>query len=514
VRKKAFRGLLLNRLTAVLLPCLALILAVEAGVRLYFLAKSPRTPEAVFEIFVLGESSAAGWPYGRAVAFPNIAALLFDGQVNGRPVAVNNLAAPGALLHSQYLAFERAVRHRRRDRPGAVFVYAGHNDHRVSSEKSLGATLVRGLFARSMAFRHFLSARGRPLTEDARAFDLNLREVLDLAARSGLTAVVATAASDRRDVEPGVPVFRLARPEEREECLAFFAAGEALERAGRLDEAVRHYDGAAAGRPAWRGQLYFRRAECRRRLGDAAARDDYARAADEEAAGFRRATRAQNDVVRRLAAEFSAALVDAEAEFAARAPGGVPGHELFVDGHHPNEAGQVLLGGLFARALAGRLRLPPPAAAPPAETVFASLGYGRNDRLRQALATGGWFLAMAVETVLPARRLGSADRWYRRASEVSAESPQAWLGRALVSAADGWISDGGETDWLKARGFLNGTAGERPADDWRELYAKLRRWGAAEELVRNAERFNPPSAWRGPPERTSAPARPAPSSAS
>ena len=46
-----------------------------------------------FELYAVGASTTAGEPYGERLAFPTVAAAMFDGSISGRGILVQNLAS-------------------------------------------------------------------------------------------------------------------------------------------------------------------------------------------------------------------------------------------------------------------------------------------------------------------------------------------------------------------------------------------------------------------------------------
>ena len=81
-----------------------------------------------FDLYAVGDSTPGGAVYGRRLSFPFLVSRAFGGRVGELPIRLTVLAKPGDLIEGQRQAFERTLLCRNAARPGAVLVYAGHND--------------------------------------------------------------------------------------------------------------------------------------------------------------------------------------------------------------------------------------------------------------------------------------------------------------------------------------------------------------------------------------------------
>ncbi len=82
-------------------------------------------PEGVFRIFVLGGSSAQGFPFQGAHSFTGIAGALLNTKLQNGEVEVINLAA--SAMSSYYI--QEVSRHIWKYEPDLVLIYAGHNEY-------------------------------------------------------------------------------------------------------------------------------------------------------------------------------------------------------------------------------------------------------------------------------------------------------------------------------------------------------------------------------------------------
>lgn len=141
-------------------------------------------------------------------------------------------------------------------------------------------------------------------------------------------------------------------------------------------------------------------------------------------ASFGRATPAQRDHIRALAAERSLPLVDLEAAFAGRP-------DLFIDAQHPSMTGYLLLADAWARALGQTAPGPRDAAA-----AFAAFGCGPRCQAQALTEAGWWWLSTSVGQDPPERRLAAAKERFASALKLDRDLYGARLGLALASRPD------------------------------------------------------------------------------
>jgi hypothetical protein len=175
--------------------------------------------------------------------------------------------------------------------------------------------------AQDWAARRFLRPSGA--RERAARFEKGLRRILRAARTAGVPAVAATLAVNQRGLPPPGEL-PLDRPR-------FLAADLALAR-GRARDAADLLSAELAERSD-DAMTHYLRAKALDASGDAgSAAAEYGAAAELDDAVHCPPSRDAR--IRRVAAEEGASVADLEALFAARAAGGAPGWESFVDGVH------------------------------------------------------------------------------------------------------------------------------------------------------------------------------------
>lgn len=438
----ARRRLSLGRLLAfTIVVLLAAVVVVEAGYRAVLSVRTPADRQEAFDLYVLGGSSAFGEPWGRELGFgPRVAARL-GGAVGDRPIRVILLAEPGHSTLPQVELLRRTLRRRNPANPGAVLIYAGHNEH-------LGADDVVGwggpgsspwdprlwAMGRSILFGDVFLERARRfgshVLHGIAGYEWALRQAVQLTEDAGLTPVLSTVVSNEVAVEPSVFSTR-----PLPEVDALFAPARALESEQRWAEAEAAWSGVA-GEHALERIAAFRAAQMARRQGAF----DRAQALL-DAAHFRgpvehfgRARPEQNAIARALAREHDLPLVDAQARFRADHPQGLIGGPQFVDGHHPSQRGIGLLAEGFAEVLAASTdaELRGPRLSDAAWVASA----GSDDVWMEAwLRSAMWLFSTTPRHPLPELHLQLARQHLDRALAQDPDEPRALLLSALVQAA-------------------------------------------------------------------------------
>ena len=319
----------------------------------YFRAsKQPGT----FRVFVQGESSAAGFPYGLGASLAGVLDQRFERAFPSRDIEVISTAMAAVNSYAVLDFADEIIA----QRPDAIVIYVGHNEylgilgvgstfrlaaspqltrlalalrelrlyqwvHRLVRKLSPAAPPLTGstsdtLMARVAAEREIALGSSLYLAGLSQ-FRTNLSELLARYRTAKIPVFIGTLVSNERDQPPFVSL-----PSEGET-----SAQSHFER-GRLRESARDY---------------------------AAARAEYAAARDRDALRFR-APADMNVIVRELAQDYGATLVDTEAAFRAASHEGLIGESLLLEHVHPNLQGYFLLADTFFDAMTSR-SVPAPA---------------------------------------------------------------------------------------------------------------------------------------------------------
>ncbi len=323
--------------------------------------KSPGT----LRVFVQGESSAAGFPYGLGASLAGVLDQRLERAYPSREVEVISTAL-AAVNSYALLDFADEIL---AQRPDAVVIYVGHNEYLGvlgvgSSLRMAGSPSVTRAFLVLREWRLFQA----------------MAKLIGFTGQRG--AAPATAAADTL-------MARVAGERSIALDSGLFRRGEEQFRAN-LDALLAKYRGAGVpvfigtlvsnerdqpplavlagvpGDPAAASKLAYRNAQDVEAAGRFdVAREDYAWARDLDPLRFR-APGSFNSLVALSAKAHGATLVDAHARFVAASPNGLVGDTLLLEHVHPNLDGYALLAGAFFDALvASGLAGTPEAAVTP-----------------------------------------------------------------------------------------------------------------------------------------------------
>lgn len=393
--------------------------------------------ENAYELYAVGESTAEGWPYPRALSFPSLVADAFDGRLGGRPIAVLNLAHAGDTAYPQTLALRRALAGRNRENPAVVLIYIGHNE-RFGAGGSAALGVVERLVSPSLLLSELtlqLERRwGRQAPRDHETYAAFLREMIRASREAGAVPVLSTVVGNVRGVEPepvpGAP--------DGGEPLALYREAESRAARGNWPEARRLYWAALDASP-------------RRSFGRADSR--------------------QNGIIKEIARSASVPLVDSLKTFEDASAHGIPGDELFGDGNHPNLRGHLLLAKGFTAAVARIAHEAPGRALEHPDALLRAAGIGPAQLANAFVVNGVTMLTVSGGRPELPHRLALARVNFAAAAALEPKQAWAWLGLAVAGCdADArrdldWIFD----DFRNGRRACAGAAAlARALDELRE----------------------------------------------
>jgi len=354
-------------------------------------------PANGLRVFVVGESSVFGYPFGTDLAFSRFLGDRLVAAFPDHAIEVVNAGVPAiASWHVRRLVGAELVH----SHPAVLLTSPGHTAWIVpppAEGPSFAALRARSRLyqlatlaqARWRRWRHGpldmlrLQATRDPwgyARQRARGqLSLSRREERDLAARfaenlratvragqaAGARVVLATLAQNFRDFAPGASRHRPGMPPSARTRWAALAneavAGMDAGNWGAALAALRRARGLDS-RPAGAAYLRALCLDAVRSYGAARAAYRIASDLDEIPLGARESF---NAVIRRVAAETGAELVDVERELARMSPHGLVGSRFFLDHLHPSVEGHIAIARVLASALgvpAGDYDWPDPGA--------------------------------------------------------------------------------------------------------------------------------------------------------
>ena len=363
-----------------------------------FLAEKPSEG---FRIFVVGGSSAAGFPYGPNLAFSGVLERWLRPSLPGLTIEVVNAAVAGYSSRRVLITVREIAAHE----PDLLIVYSGHNEW---AERRYYSRLIdmdprlfrlrEGLFStRLFTVLSRLRPSGRPdagealtrLMEDERRefvemfavfsdradgrsyatpgeieqrdqlYHINLVEIVEAARGAGAQVLLMSLSQNFSDWRPGASGHREDLSEtQANDWQRLLESGRQARSRGDCAAALRHFD-RALSIDADHAQLHFEIAGCHRSGGDEIeAWRHYRRASDLDRIPHGAPTYF-NDLLHELAEQNELLWLDVDDLLRRDSGPGLVGNDLFVEFAHPNlRAHQLIAGALVTTLRASELPRP------------------------------------------------------------------------------------------------------------------------------------------------------------
>lgn len=388
-----------------------------------------RKPAGSFRIFVLGGSTARGYPYYNNGSFPSMLRVMLEKSFPNKYFEMVNLSMVAV---NSYTVLD--ILHRAWDyQPDLILIYSGHNEFYgalgVGSVEQLGLSrplvllylkanhykifqLVRNAamgfkkaigklsagkplqstLMEHMAGKKKIAYRGPLYRKAVEIFRHNLADIITDCRRHQTPLILGTLTSNVHDQFPFINAF--SSPEDSLRWQAIYHRARQMMRENQPDSAETLFQKCIAtdSLPA---AAYYQAA----RLAETAGKTDLAyrqfyRAKDMDALRFR-APEDFNGVIRALHRNSSFTLARVKARFEARSPHQIPGKNLFLEHLHPNLQGYFEMAKAFYQAILHSQIMGEPAhPLPPDSLLWPDLGLTRLDRevgkIRIQVLTSGW----------------------------------------------------------------------------------------------------------------------------
>ena len=309
-------------------------------------------PSNGYRIFVLGESSAAGFPYGNNITFTRILNRRLADAFPEKYVEVFNTALTAINTYTQLDFMDEILEHQ----PDAILIYAGHNEYYgalgVGSMESVGKYrwIVRASLALQnvrlyQLLRNTINTIGSKLTSNSTTTDdsdpsstlmerivgkknipfdsddyqrgieqfrENLTAIVEIAQKAGVRILISELISNIHGIEPFESVDDGVHPT----AISVFRKAQEYEKEGKYDDAKKAFIEAKE-----LDVLRFR--------------------APEEF----------NSVIHSVAVEHHVPVVPMMSYFESRSPHGIIGSELMHEHVHPNLSGYFLMADAFFESI-------------------------------------------------------------------------------------------------------------------------------------------------------------------
>lgn len=307
-----------------------------------------------FRVFIMGESSAAGYPFSPNGSFSRYIQKRLEVLYPGKTIEVVNIALTAINSYTLRDLFPGVIE----QKPDLVLIYTGHNEYYgalgVGSLESVGQyrffvnlLLKLNEYRTTQLLRNFISSltslfasenkteSGTLMSRMAKEqlieynsavfnagldqFEGNMRDIMEMAKEANVPVILGTLACNLKDQPP----FNPENIDDNKTASDIFREAESLLQKGSIDKA----------------------------------KELFILAKERDALRFR-ASEKINDIIRRLALEYGSSVVNVDSVFNENSPYKITGAELMVDHLHPTLAGYQLMGKAFFNTMLKNNKIP------------------------------------------------------------------------------------------------------------------------------------------------------------
>lgn len=348
-----------------------------------------RKPVNGYRVFVLGGSTANGYPYGSNLMFSRILQARLEAALPDKAVEVVNVSMAAINSYSLFDFFDEVLD----KEPDAILIYAGHNEY----YGALGAASMIN-FGRNRTFVLGYLKLGRLKTF------LAVRDlVFKLKSLAGKNEIAPTATlMERMVAKQSIPLNSVLYHEGvvqfKENMNAMLAKAGKKNIPVVLSDLVSNISGQAPfislDEPESAASAFQKAVAFKNSDKDDLAKKEFIKAKDLDALRFR-APSEFNAILHNLGAAYDAPVVAMDSVFQVHSPHGLVGDNLMVDHLHPNIKGYFLMAdAFFAKMINSGLIPKPDAPLPTNSQLRRTWGYSRLDSLCGVLSIdvlkGGW----------------------------------------------------------------------------------------------------------------------------
>jgi lysophospholipase L1-like esterase len=306
--------------------------------------------ENAFRVFVLGESSAAGWPYIPNASFPREIKRRLELLYPNNVIEVINCGVSAINTYTLRDLVPSIIK----EKPDLILVYTGHNEYygALGAASSVSQGHSRGLINFYLSLQRFRTTQlveniirgitglftnqnkeelqggetlmskmiGESLIplnsnlfkEGIKQFEGNMKDILEMFHDAKIPVIMGTLTSNLRDQKPFISMKGNNLPPAEQQ----YTEAQQKLRDGQIEEA----------------RILFLEAK------------------ELDALRFR-APQEINNIIIRLSHQFNLPIIDIDSIFKAASPGGIVGYNLTVDHLHPNIAGYRMIGKAFIKEM-------------------------------------------------------------------------------------------------------------------------------------------------------------------
>jgi tetratricopeptide (TPR) repeat protein len=339
-----------------------------------------RKPNDGYRIFIQGESSAAGFPYGAQGALSTLLEQRLKMTFPGKPIEVISTAMSAVNSYTLLDFVDEIIE----QRPDAVVIYTGHNEYvgvmgvgstwsneysrpinllmlkfknvrivqwlrnsyakltnepdKKNTENTRGTLMSRAARGKEIPFQSDTYQKG------LKQFSENLELILRKYKNAGIKVFISTLASNEKDLKP----FRsgLQASTDKTKWQNSFQKTSQTLHSEPIEEAIKYakelvlLDDSSADAYYLQAKTFLKAEQFD------AARTSFLAAKDRDQLRFR-APEDMNQIIRELAKQYNSVLVDGQEKLRNSSPNHIIGNELILEHLHPNIEGYFLLSEAF-----------------------------------------------------------------------------------------------------------------------------------------------------------------------
>jgi len=309
-------------------------------------------PQNGYRIFVLGESTTAGFPYGNNITFPRILNRRLADTFPERKIEVINTAMTAINSYSLLDFMDEIVS----QKPDAILIYAGHNEFYgalgVGSVESLGQ-----LYGITLTYLYLQRFKVFCLLRDVIG---SLRQMIGLTKKMNYTddpmaTIMARIVKDK-EITLDSPIYERGKRQFRNNLLRIFRKAKRAKIPVIISELVSNtrdqepFVSLATAKFPSAASMFAKARDLEQEGNYDLARKAYYLAKDLDALRFR-ATEEFNEIIHELANEFDIPVVPMKQYFEENSPRGIIGNNLICDHLHPTIDGYFLMADAFYNAM-------------------------------------------------------------------------------------------------------------------------------------------------------------------
>lgn len=380
--------------------------------------------EKTFNIYYFGGSTMVGEPYNSRFSLPQLVSYMLNEKIGKRDIRYVNVAQPGRNLEYNVEHMKFILEHPQTFHASLCVIYSGHNEF---IGYFISKNYVLDVDERSFFDRPLPIVGGYPAV--IARYNRALTEANTLCREHQVSCIFSTVAGNYGNWEPNRSVFS-GSEKDKNKFKHMIDQGIAARLSGNNAQAISYFRQALDISDTF-AEAHYRLAQSYEALGAyAKAWEHYHQAVDYDQMPIR-ATRQQNDFIRRLPQDKRVAVVDIVQALRKKSRHGIIGSDLMIDGHHPNLEGYIEIAYLIAQHIYSMFQDGLELSVAKKEDVRSRFQIDKQMMFRVHISRGRWFTRTSTLRYEPSQRLESAQGHFMEAMKLDERRFEPYLGMAM-----------------------------------------------------------------------------------